>query len=115
MTRGAAISAAERYFDDGRFLSDLARRVAFPTESQNPARAAALRDYLETEMAESLERMGFDCRLIANPSGGHGPFLVAERVEDASLPTVLTYGHGDVIRGQEGEWRAGLEPWKLHQ
>jgi acetylornithine deacetylase/succinyl-diaminopimelate desuccinylase-like protein len=26
---------------------------------------------------------------------------------------VLSYGHGDVIRGQEGEWRAGLEPWKL--
>ena len=48
-----------------------------------------------------------------NPAGGYGPFLIAERIEDASLPTVLSYAHGDVIRGQEGEWRDGLEPWKL--
>jgi acetylornithine deacetylase/succinyl-diaminopimelate desuccinylase-like protein len=64
-------------------------------------------------MAESLERMGFACRIVPNPSGEHGPFLVAERVEDAALPTVLSYGHGDVIRGQEGQWRAGLDPWTL--
>jgi acetylornithine deacetylase/succinyl-diaminopimelate desuccinylase-like protein len=115
MSRAQAISAAERYFDDGRFLADLARRVALPTESQNPARATALADYLEIEMAESLERMGFSCVIIPNPSGSHGPFLVAERIEDASLPTVLTYGHGDVIRGQEEQWRPGLEPWKLRQ
>jgi acetylornithine deacetylase/succinyl-diaminopimelate desuccinylase-like protein len=114
MSRGQAISAAERYFDEGRFLADLARRVAIPTESQNPARAAALADYLETEMAESLEHMGFSCSLVPNPSGQHGPFLIAERIEDESLPTVLTYAHGDVIRGQEEQWRSGLEPWKVH-
>jgi acetylornithine deacetylase/succinyl-diaminopimelate desuccinylase-like protein len=115
MSRAQAISAAERYFDDGRFLVDLARRVAIPTESQNPARAAALADYLENEMAESLERMGFTCRIIENPSPGHGPFLVGERIEDPKLPTVLTYGHGDVIRGQDEQWRSGLAPWKLHR
>jgi acetylornithine deacetylase/succinyl-diaminopimelate desuccinylase-like protein len=115
VTRAQAIFAAERYFDDGRFVADLARRVAIPTESQNPARAAALAEYLEVEMAESLERMGFTCRLLPNPSGKHGPFLVAERIEEASLPTVLTYGHGDVIRGQDEQWRAGLAPWTLRQ
>ena len=115
MSRAQAISAAERYFDDGRFFADLARRVAIPTESQNPARAAALADYLETEMAESLEHMGFTCRIIVNPSPGHGPFLVGERIEDPKLPTVLTYGHGDVIRGQDEQWRPGLAPWKLHR
>jgi acetylornithine deacetylase/succinyl-diaminopimelate desuccinylase-like protein len=115
MSRAQAIAAAERYFDEGRFFDDLARRVAIPTESQNPARAAALADYLENEMAESLERMGFACRIVANPTGKHGPFLIAERIEDSALRTVLSYGHGDVIRGQEGEWRAGLEPWKLHR
>jgi acetylornithine deacetylase/succinyl-diaminopimelate desuccinylase-like protein len=26
---------------------------------------------------------------------------------------VLSYGHGDVIRGQESQWRAGLSPWTL--
>jgi acetylornithine deacetylase/succinyl-diaminopimelate desuccinylase-like protein len=113
MSRAQAIAAAERYFDDGRFFEDLARRVAIPTESQNPARAAELERYLESEIAESLERLGFECRLAPNPDGAHGPFLIAQRIEDERLPTVLSYGHGDVIRAQEGEWRAGLEPWKL--
>jgi acetylornithine deacetylase/succinyl-diaminopimelate desuccinylase-like protein len=113
MSRAQAIAAAERYFDEGRFFEDLARRVAIPTESQNPARAAELERYLESEIAESLERLGFECRLARNPDGVHGPFLIAQRIEDAGLPTVLSYGHGDVIRGQEGEWRTGLEPWTL--
>jgi acetylornithine deacetylase/succinyl-diaminopimelate desuccinylase-like protein len=113
MSRADAIASIERYFDEGRFLADLGRRVAIPTESQNPARAAALADYLESEMAESLERVGFTCRIVPNPSGKYGPFLVAERIEDARLPTVLTYGHGDVIRGQDEQWAAGLSPWKI--
>jgi acetylornithine deacetylase/succinyl-diaminopimelate desuccinylase-like protein len=113
MSRADAIASIERYFDEGRFLVDLGRRVAIPTESQNPARAGALAEYLEVEMAESLERAGFTCRVVPNPSGRHGPFLVAERIEDAALPTVLTYGHGDVIRGQDEQWMAGLSPWKV--
>jgi len=113
MGRDKAIAAVERYFDEGRFLADLGRRVAIPTESQNPERAAALSDYLENEMAESLERMGFSCRILPNPTGKHGPFLIAERIEDAARPTVLTYGHGDVIRGQEEQWQSGLSPWQL--
>lgn len=113
MSRDRAIAAVERYFDEGRFLADLSRRVAIPTESQNPERAGALREYLENEMAESLERMGFSCRILPNPSAKYGPFLVAERIEDASLPTVLTYGHGDVIRGQDEQWQTGLSPWRI--
>jgi hypothetical protein len=35
-TREIAIQGIERYFDDGAFLEDLGRRVAIPTESQNP-------------------------------------------------------------------------------
>src|SRR5205809_96043 len=112
-TRNDAIAAAERYFDEGRFLADLSRRVAIPTESQNPARAAVLTQYLEDEMAESLERLGFSCRIEPNPTRKYGPFLIAERIEDASLPTVLTYGHGDVIRGQDEQWAAGLGPWQV--
>ncbi|HKX37173.1 MAG TPA: M20 family metallopeptidase [Burkholderiales bacterium] len=113
MSRADAIASIERYFDEGRFLADLGRRVAIPTESQNPARASALADYLESEMAESLERVGFTCRILPNPAGKHGPFLVAERIEDPALPTVLTYGHGDVIRVQDEQWMAGLDPWKI--
>ncbi len=113
MTRNRAIARAERYFDDGRFLEDLSRRVAIPTESQNPDRGAELGRYLNEEMSESLERLGFQCRIFPNPDGKHGPFLIAERIEAADLPTVFTYAHGDVIRGQEGSWRAGIEPWKV--
>ena len=113
MSRADAIHAIEHYFDDGGFFGDLARRVAIKTESQNPARRAELGAYLETEMQPYLERLGFRCSVHANPSEKGGPFLIAERIEDAALTTVFTYGHGDVIRGQEEQWRPGLNPWEL--
>ncbi len=113
MDREAAIAQVERYFDDGRFFADLARRVAIPTESQNPDRADDLRRYLSDEMQRSYEQAGFRCRLFDNPAPGAGPFLLAERIEDDALTTVLSYGHGDVIRGQDASWRAGLDPWRL--
>jgi acetylornithine deacetylase/succinyl-diaminopimelate desuccinylase-like protein len=112
MSRERAISHAERYFDEGGFFADLARRVAIPTESQNPARGPDMRHYLEGEMKPTLEKLGFTCRILPNRKGA-GPFLVGERIEDPKLLTVFTYGHGDVIRGQESSWRAGLDPWKL--
>ncbi|MGH6784093.1 MAG: M20/M25/M40 family metallo-hydrolase, partial [Sphingomicrobium sp.] len=113
MSRNAAIAAAEKYFDSGAFLADLGRRVAIATESQNPAREPELAAYLETEMSESLARMGMTSKVLPNPRGKGGPFLVAELIEDPKRPTVLTYGHGDVIRGQEEQWRQGLSPWKI--
>ena len=115
MTRKATIAAAEKYFDSGAFLADLGRRVAIPTESQNPARQPELVAYLETEMSESLARLGMTSRIFPNPRGKGGPFLVAELIEDPKRPTVLLYGHGDVIRGQEEQWRAGLGPWTVKQ
>ena len=115
MSRSAAIAAAEKYFDSGGFLADLARRVAIATESQNPARGPELRAYLESEMSESLARIGATSRVLDNPRGKGGPFLIAELIEDPKRPTVLLYGHGDVIRGQDAEWRAGLGPWTVRQ
>ncbi|MCC6210391.1 MAG: M20 family metallopeptidase [Burkholderiales bacterium] len=113
MSRDRAIANAERYFDEGGFFADLARRVAIPTESQNPERGADLARYLDGEIMPSLERLGFRSRVFENPVAGAGPFLVAERKEDPDLVTVLSYGHGDVIRGQDASWRAGLKPWEL--
>ena len=107
MSRERAIAHAERYFDEGGFFADLARRVAIPTESQNPERGADLARYLAGEMQPSFERLGFKCRVFGNPLGKGGPFLLAERIEDPALVTVLSYGHGDVIRGQENELAAG--------
>jgi len=113
MTRAATITQIETYFDTGGFVSDLARRVAIPTESQNPARAASLLAYLDEEMRPRLEGQGFTCTTLPNPVDKYGPFLVAERIEDPALITVLTYGHCDVIRGQDEQWRSGLSPWTL--
>jgi acetylornithine deacetylase/succinyl-diaminopimelate desuccinylase-like protein len=112
MSRAAAIAHATAYFDSGRFTTDLKRRVAYPTESQNPERAGELRRYLDEELAPAFAALGFTSRIIANPKTG-GPFLLAERLEDAAAPTVLGYGHGDVIRGLDNQWRNGIAPWDL--
>src|SRR5438067_1158835 len=92
MTRAAASAAAERYFDEGGFLA---------------------------EIAPSFARLGFTSEIIDNPveqqGGRGGPVLIAERREAGAATTVFGYGHGDVIRGLEPEWRAGLSPWRLQQ
>ncbi len=87
--------------------------VACPTESQDPRGAPHLRPYLEDQMMPMLDAMGFKSTIFDNPVAGAPPILVAERIEDPALPTVLSYGHGDVIRAQEGQWRDGLEPFRL--
>ena len=112
MTRAASVAQAYAYFDSKDFHADLARRVAIPTESQNPDRAAALNAYLTDELTPSLDALGFECRVYDNPKKG-GPFLIATRMEGADLPTVMSYGHGDVIRGLDAQWRAGIAPWTL--
>ena len=112
MTRAAAISRAQTYFDSGAFKADLARRVAIPTESQNPERALDLARYLESEIQPALQKLGFKFRMLSQVRA-KGPFLYAERIEDPALPTVLGYGHGDVIRGLDASWHAGLSPWTL--
>ena len=114
MTRAAAIAAAERYFDDGGFAADLARRVAIPTESQVEERLPVLRQYLADEIAPSLAQLGFASEIVDNPVRG-GPILIAERREEGAEVTAFGYGHGDVIRGLEPQWRDGLDPWRLQQ
>ena len=112
MSRDGAIERASRYFDEGKFQADLARRVAFKTESQVPESRPHLSTYLEQEIKPAFERMGYGVRIVPNPTTG-GPFLIATRIEDPNLPTVLGYGHADVIRGLEPQWRKGLDPWTL--
>lgn len=114
MTRAHAIDQAQKSFDSGLFRATLARRIAIPTESQNPARAAILGEYLENEMRPAFEAMGFSCQTLSHPKAA-APFLFAQRIEDPALPTVFGYGHGDVIRGLEPEWKEGLSPWDLKE
>lgn len=111
-TRDAAVQAARAYVTGGAFEMDLARRVAIRTESQAlPASLAELERYVAAEMVPSFERLGFTCKIYPNPVKGQGPVLLASRIEDAALPTVLGYGHGDVIRGQDALWTKGKGPW----
>jgi acetylornithine deacetylase/succinyl-diaminopimelate desuccinylase-like protein len=113
-SRQGAIARAERHFDSGAFKGDLARRVAIPSESQNSQRGADLRRYIDEEMKPALDALGFACRVLTHPRA-KGPFLFAERIESPLRPTVLGYGHGDVIRGFEGSWQQGRDPWELDE
>ena len=110
MTRADAITRAHQQMQSGEFLGDLDRRVAYRTESQNAERRDVLRAYLEQEMTPAFAALDFTCRVIESPSG-KSPFLIAEHRENPSAPTVLMYGHGDVVDGMAGEWRDGLDPW----
>ncbi len=113
MTRDAAIGKALAYFDEGGFERDLSRRVAIRSESQNPEAGPEIDRYLSEEMTPTLSALGFDCEILENPYKGGWPMMVATRIEDAARPTVLSYGHGDVILGRPEEWRDGLDPWTV--
>lgn len=113
MTRSTAVHLAGEYFDSGAFRHDLAARVAARTESQDPASGPALRTYLTDRLIPDVESMGFSARVVDNPVSASHPFLIAHRIEDASLPTVLTYGHGDVQLAHAESWRAELDPWTV--
>ena len=111
--RSTAIAAAAAWFDGGELLADLRRRVAIRTESQSPERADELARYLRGEIGPAVERLGFRWSVWENPIDGAPPLLFAERIEDPALPTVLSYGHGDVVAGHDGEWADGRSPWTL--
>ncbi len=115
MGRDSAIAKIESYFDDNHFFENLSRRVAIRTESQDQKRKPDLQQYLDGEMSPFLQSMGFNCEIFDNPVAHGGPFLVADRFEGADLPTILTYGHGDVVPGYDAQWKDGLSPWTLEK
>ena len=110
-TRADAIAKVRQHLLSGEFLEELDRRVAYQTESQNADHGDALRAYLVENLLPAFGELDFTTRLIESPTG-RGPYLLAEYHEDASRPTVLTYGHGDVVDGMAGEWRDNLDPWR---
>ena len=112
MTRADAVAHAEAQFDDGSFRTRLAALIAMPTESQNPERNDTLERYISVEMAPEFERLGFATTILTHARTGRS-FLLASRHEGDGLPTVLGYGHGDVVRGLDAGWSDGLQPWAL--
>ncbi len=113
MKQATLLEAAGTYFDDGSFVAELNNWVGYHTESQRPDRGPELYRFLNEEIAPKAEAMGYHCKVFDNPIKSGGPFLVGKRHEGDDLPTVLTYGHGDVILGQDELWRGGLSPWKI--
>ncbi len=112
-TRQGAIASALTYFDSNGFRDHLAALVAIPSTSQDPGHQADVQGYLADAIQPWLERMGFSVEIHPNPHEGFGPILFAERLEGPDGPTILTYGHGDTVRGLDDQWRAGLSPWTL--
>ena len=58
--------------------------------------------------------MGFECEVLPNPAAE--PRAVPHRASASRTRRCrpcFTYGHGDVIRGQDAQWREGLSPWKV--
>lgn len=112
-TRDTVIATASGWLDDGGFETALATLVSVPTESQIPEGLPHCRQYLDEQMIPAFRAMGFDCEIFENPIDGCGPVLLATRHEADDLPTILGYGHGDVIRGLDVQWTKGDGPWKL--
>lgn len=111
--RQQAIDAAHAIHDSGDYLRRLAALVAVPTESQMPGRAPDLARYGTDVLGPMVAELGFTVQVLPNPLPERGPVLVATRLEDPARPTVLLYGHGDVVRGQPERWRQGLDPWTV--
>nr|WP_314420480.1 M20 family metallopeptidase [uncultured Erwinia sp.] len=113
MTAEQAVARATAYFDSGEFKRVLARRVAIRSESQRDDRDEIIQRYYDEEMIPAMQGLGFICQQLPNPQAPARPFLLATRIEDPALPTVLCYGHGDVVFGDDENWRSGLTPWQL--
>ena len=67
MSREAALARACEHFDSGAFLSDLARRVAVRSASQEADAGPALHGYLADEIGPALAALGFTWRIHPNP------------------------------------------------
>ncbi len=76
-----------------RFLDELMEWLKIPSVSADPAHKP---DMLEAAafLKKKMEAAGVDKAEII-PTAGH-PIVYAEKIVDASLPTILVYGHYDV-------------------
>ncbi len=92
MSREAAIERALTFFDDGRYIDEVAHRIAILTESQNPERLPDFNRYPAEEMHLAFEDMGYEWQIYDNPIEGKGLVLLAYRHEGDDRPTIPGYG-----------------------
>ena len=112
-SRESAVARAAAHFDGGDFVEGLSRLVSHQTQSQLPNSRPALESYFTDAIGPELEAIGFSRDILDNPDPEAGPVLLATRHEGDDRPSVLMYGHGDVVAGQDERWRAGLAPWTV--
>ena len=112
-TRELVTRTAGEFVRSDAFFDLLAARVARRTESQAAGNGAAAQAYLAEEIVPELATLGFESRIHENPESEEHPLLIASRIEDPKLPTVLLYGHGDVQFAHDSQWSEGLDPWVL--
>lgn len=113
VSRASLVSAAGDVVRSPAFFDRLAARVARRTESQGDGNGPAAHAYLAEEIVPELDELGFTSAIYDNPESAEHPLLIAERIEDPALSTVLLYGHGDVQFAHDTQWAEGLDPWTL--
>ena len=99
-----------QFFDGGGFRNRLAELVAIPSTSQEPEHVSDVRHYLDSAILPWLAQMGFTVEIHRNPESGFGPILYAERLEPDAPKSIITYGHGDTVRGLEDQWTPRPRP-----
>jgi acetylornithine deacetylase/succinyl-diaminopimelate desuccinylase-like protein len=104
----AALEAQQQRFQDE--VEELRRLVRVPSVSAEGFDRAEL-DRSAAAVADLLRRHGFPEVEVLREGGSH-PYVLAQRLEDPALPTVLLYAHHDVQPpGDGGAWRSSpFEP-----
>lgn len=115
MSRANQIDAAGRIIDDGSYCKALSELIAFPTVNRGDEQDGVLHAYLINGLGPIFSKLGFQWRILENPNVRGGPFLVAERLEDPERPTILSYGHADVVEGMDEKWLNGRDPFRLSE
>ena len=89
------MKSTQTYIQDNkeRFLNELLELLKIPSVSADPAYSSDVKKTAEF-IKNSLEKAGCDIAEI-HETAGH-PIVYGEKIIDASLPTVLVYGHYDV-------------------
>jgi acetylornithine deacetylase/succinyl-diaminopimelate desuccinylase-like protein len=86
-----------------RFVGELKEFVRFPSVSSEPSRATDVKS-CAAWLAAHMRRVGFEHVQVV-PTSRH-PFVFGERTTTPGRPTVLIYGHYDVLSADPlGEWR----------
>lgn len=111
--REKILATAEETVRSGRFLQELKTAVSYQTESGSSKGRDALDAYLNEVLSVSLEDLGCSVLRYDTWNGSDNSFLIGTRIEDPELPTLLCYGHADVVDGHEGAWAANRGPWEV--